>query len=367
MKTDLMSLTLQELEQYLESLEEKKFRAKQVFSWIYKGAESFGEMTDLSLELRRKLSENAEIRKLRTLKVQNSEKDGTRKYLFRLADGNSIESVFMKYKFGNTACISSQAGCRMGCAFCASAAGGLCRNLTAGEMADQILSVEKDTGEKVGNVVVMGTGEPLDNYENLSVFLRNIHEKDGLNLGMRSITVSTCGLIPKMAALAMDFPQVNLAVSLHAPNDAVRNKLMPIARRYPMDELLSACAKHIAATGRRITFEYALVEGLNDSDGSAEELAKKLRGLNCHVNLIPLNRVAGTGLSGTEKADAERFRDILEKRGIQVTVRRELGGDIDAACGQLRLNEGANKPDKLNKSQNQRKPEKTNLKFENKR
>lgn len=337
MKTDLKDLTMKELENYLERLGEKKFRAKQIFSWIYKGAGSFGEMTDLSLELRQKLEENAKIKKLRILKVQHSEKDGTRKYLFGLEDGNSIESVFMKYKFGNTVCISSQAGCRMGCSFCASAINGLQRNLTAGEMADQILSIEKDTGEKAGNIVVMGTGEPLDNYENLSGFIRNINDKSGLNIGMRNITVSTCGLIPKMLEIAEDFPQINLAVSLHAPNDSIRNKLMPISRRYPMDELLKACRRHVELTGRRITFEYALVRGVNDSDRNGEELADKLRGLNCHVNLIPLNRVAETGLYGTERADAERFRALLEKRGIQVTVRRELGSDIDAACGQLRL------------------------------
>jgi 23S rRNA (adenine2503-C2)-methyltransferase len=294
-------------------------------------------MTDLSLELRQKLEENAEIKRLRILKVQHSEKDGTRKYLFGLEDGNSIESVFMKYKFGNTVCISSQAGCRMGCSFCASAINGLQRNLTAGEMADQILSIEKDTGEKVGNIVVMGTGEPLDNYENLSGFIRNINDKNGLNIGMRNITVSTCGLIPKMIEIAGDFPQINLAVSLHAPNDAIRNKLMPISKRYPMDELLKGCRRHVELTGRRITFEYALVRGVNDSDRNGEELADKLRGFNCHVNLIPLNRVAETGLYGTERADAERFRALLEKRGIQVTIRRELGSDIDAACGQLRL------------------------------
>ncbi|HVI41395.1 MAG TPA: 23S rRNA (adenine(2503)-C(2))-methyltransferase RlmN [Anaerovoracaceae bacterium] len=337
MKTDLKNLTITEMEHYLEKLEEKKFRARQIFGWIYKGADSFDEMTDLSKELRRKLDDNAEMKKLGILKVQNSGKDGTRKYLFGLEDGNSIESVFMKYKFGNTVCISSQAGCRMGCSFCASAINGLKRNLTAGEMADQILSVEKDTGEKVSNIVVMGTGEPLDNYGNLSKFIEIIHEKDGLNIGMRSITVSTCGMIPKMFELAKDFPQINLAVSLHAPNDSIRNKLMPISKRYPMEELLKACSQHIASTGRRITFEYALVKGLNDSDRNAEELAAKLRGINCHVNLIPLNRVAETGLSGTERSVVERFHDLLEKRGIQVTIRRELGSDIDAACGQLRL------------------------------
>lgn len=337
MKEDLKNLTILELEQYLEKLGEKKFRATQIFSWIYKGADSFEEMTDLSRELRRKLEESSEIKRLQILKVQHSKKDGTRKYLFGLEDGNSIESVFMKYKFGNTVCISSQAGCRMGCSFCASGMNGLQRNLTAGEMADQILSIEKDTGEKVGNIVVMGTGEPLDNYENLTGFIKNIHEKNGLNIGMRSITVSTCGLIPKMLELAKDFPQINLAVSLHAPNDAIRNKIMPISRRYPMDDLLNACKQQISMTGRRITFEYALVKGVNDSDGNAEELAVKLRGINCHVNLIPLNRVAETGLHSTERNDAERFLEILEKRGIQVTIRRELGSDIDAACGQLRL------------------------------
>jgi 23S rRNA (adenine2503-C2)-methyltransferase len=337
MKTDLKNLTIIELEHYLEKLGEKKFRAKQIFSWIYRGADSFGEMTDLSKELRSRLDKNAEIKKLQILKVQNSEKDGTRKYLFGLEDGNSIESVFMKYKFGNTVCISSQAGCRMGCSFCASAINGLQRNLTAGEMTDQVLTIEKDTGEKIDNIVVMGTGEPLDNYENLSKFIENVHEKDGLNIGMRSITVSTCGLIPKMMDLAGDFPQINLAVSLHAPNDTIRNKLMPISKRYPMDELLKACSRHIELTGRRITFEYALAKGLNDSGRNAEELAARLRGINCHVNLIPLNRVAETGLQGTERIDVERFRDLLEKRGIQVTIRRELGGDIDAACGQLRL------------------------------
>ncbi len=337
MKTDIKSMTRKELELYLEKLGEKTFRAKQIFGWIYKGAKGFGDMTDLSKELRQKLEENAEIRGLQILKVQNSEKDGTRKYLFGLDDGNSIESVFMKYKFGNTVCISSQAGCRMGCSFCASTINGLQRNLTAGEMADQILCIERDTGEKIGNIVVMGTGEPLDNYENMSAFITNIHEKDGLNIGMRSITVSTCGLIPKMLEIAEDFPQINLAVSLHASNDAIRNKLMPISRRYPMDELLKACRRHIEMTGRRITFEYALVKGLNDSDGNGAELAEKLRGINCHVNLIPLNHVSETGLHGTERSDAERFRSILEKRGIQVTIRRELGSDIDAACGQLRL------------------------------
>lgn len=337
MKTDIKSLTKKELECYLEGLGEKKFRARQIFSWIHKGVESFDEMTDLSKELREKLKTDAELSQLHIVKVQHSQKDGTRKYLFGLADGNSIESVFMKYKFGNTVCISSQAGCRMKCGFCASAMNGLQRNLTAGEMTAQILEIEKDTGEKVGNIVVMGTGEPFDNYQNLSDFLINVHDKDGLFIGMRSITVSTCGLVPEMLQFAKDFPQVNLAVSLHAPNDTIRNKIMPISKRYPMEELLKACFSHIEMTGRRITFEYALIKDLNDSDDCAEELASKLRGINCHVNLIPLNRVDETGLAGSERIEAERFLHILERRNIQATVRRELGSDIDAACGQLRL------------------------------
>lgn len=337
MKANILDLSLKEIERYLEGIGEKKFRAKQVFSWIYKGVGSFEEMTDISKDLRKKLEEYAEIKKLTIIKIQTSGTDGTRKYLFGLEDGNSIESVFMKYKFGNTVCISSQAGCRMGCSFCASAINGLQRNLTAGEMADQILAIEKDTGERVGNIVVMGTGEPLDNYENLSKFINNINDEAGLNIGMRSITVSTCGLIPRMADIASDFPQINVAVSLHASNDAIRNKLMPISRRFPMDELLKECIQHIQKTGRRITFEYALVKGVNDNDRQAEELAVRLRGINCHINLIPLNNVDETGFKGTDRSDAERFRSILEKRGIQVTIRRELGSDIDAACGQLRL------------------------------
>jgi 23S rRNA (adenine2503-C2)-methyltransferase len=294
-------------------------------------------MANLPKELRNKLDENAELKKLKVLNIQKSKKDGTRKYLFELRDGNSIESVFMKYKFGNTVCISSQAGCLMGCRFCASTINGLQRNLTAGEMSDQVISIERDTEEKISNIVVMGTGEPFNNYENLSKFLRNIHEKEGLNVGMRNITVSTCGLIKKMLEFAKDFPQVNLAVSLHAPNDTIRNKIMPINKRYPLEELLAASRTYVAKTGRRITFEYALVKGINDGEQNAKELAERLRGINCHVNLIPLNQVKETGLHGTERKESELFREVLERHGIQVTIRRELGSDIDAACGQLRL------------------------------
>lgn len=330
-------MTLGELEVFLDSLGEKKFRGKQIYSWMYRGASDFNEMTDLSKQLREKLAEVAEIESLAPLKVQTSKTDGTRKYLFGLSDGNAIESVFMKYKYGNSACISSQAGCRMGCAFCASGQAGLARNLTASEMADQIISMERDTKERIGHVVVMGTGEPFDNYPNLSTFIQLIHEKEGLNLGLRNITVSTCGLIPKIQEFAKDFPQVNLAISLHAPNDNLRNHLMPINRQYPLASLLVACKKHIEITRRRMTFEYILIGGLNDTEKHALELAEKLRGMMCHVNLISMNKIFGTKFSGSSKKMAEQFKGILEKKGIEVTLRRELGTDIQAACGQLRL------------------------------
>lgn len=337
MKSNIKNMTIKELEIFCENIGEKKFRAKQIFQWLHRGAHDFNEMTDLSKALREKLEEEAEIEQLKIAKIQQSEKDGTRKYLFQLSDGNTIESVFMTYKFGNSVCISSQAGCRMGCTFCASAVDGLQRNLTAAEMVDQIIAIEKNTGETIGNVVVMGTGEPFDNYENLSHFIRLINAKEGLNIGMRSITISTCGLIPKIREFARDFPQVNLAISLHSPNDKIRSMLMPINDRYNMEELLEVCRGHIEKTGRRMTFEYALVKGVNDSPKHAEELASKLRGMICHVNLIPLNRVDEAKLKGTEKEDAEKFKEMLEKRGVQATIRREMGSDIDAACGQLRL------------------------------
>jgi len=337
MKVNLKNLNIKELEVFFESISEKKYRAKQVFSWLYRGVYSFDEMSDFSKALREKLKGYAFIEQLNLIRVQTSKSDGTKKYLFGLSDGNSIESVFMKYKFGNTICISSQAGCRMGCSFCASTISGLHRNLTSSEMVDQIIAVESDTGEKINNVVIMGTGEPFDNYENLSKFIELIHSEDGMNLGLRSITVSTCGIIPKIKEFAKDYPQVNLAISLHAPNDRIRSQIMPINKKYGIDELLLECKEYIKITGRRITFEYALVKGINDSDKNAEELASKLRGMICHVNLIPLNKVEESSFQGTEREVAEKFRDYLMKRGIEATIRRELGSNIDAACGQLRL------------------------------
>lgn len=336
-KINLKNMTLKEMEVFFESIGEKKFRAKQVYQWLYRGVGSFDEMTDLSKELREKLHTYAEIGNIKIIEVQSSKTDGTKKYLFGLEDGNSIESVFMKYKHGNSICISSQAGCRMGCKFCASTIGGLCRNLTAGEIIDQIVSVEKDTKEKISNIVVMGTGEPFDNYDNLFKFIHLANSKEGLNIGMRSITVSTCGIVPKIAEFAKDFPQANLAISLHAPNDEIRNRTMPINNKYDIEKLLDACHDYVKDTGRRITFEYALVSGVNDQSVHAEELSKRLRKIMCHVNLIPLNSVTESGLNGSSRAYALEFKDKLERLGITTTVRRELGSDIDAACGQLRL------------------------------
>lgn len=329
-------MSLKELEIFFENIGEKKFRAKQIYKWIYSGITSFDDMTDISKELRQKLIGIAEIGCLKMAKIESSEADHTKKFLFELEDGNSIETVFMKYKFGNSICVSSQAGCRMGCTFCASGIGGLSRNLTAGEMVDQILKVENYVGEKITNVVVMGTGEPLDNYHNLSQFLELINSKEGLNIGMRNITVSTCGVVPMIGQFGRDFPQVNLAISLHAPNDELRNKIMPINKKYPMDVLIEACKHHVEKTGRRITFEYALVKGINDSLSNADQLSDRLRGILCHVNIITLNKVQETGLIGSDRETAERFKLQLEKRGIPTTIRRELGTDISAACGQLR-------------------------------
>lgn len=332
----IKSLSFGELEEFVLSLGEKKFRAAQIFEWMHKGVRSFDDMKNLPGELRRKLKEQADPEILETEAVQVSAKDGTRKYLFRLPDGEFVESVLMKYSYGNTVCISTQAGCRMGCAFCASCEGGLKRNLTAGEILDQVLAVSLDIGEKTGNIVVMGVGEPFDNYEQLSVFLNNINDKRGFNLGMRNITVSTCGIVPEIIRFAEEYPQVTLAVSLHAPNDELRNRLMPVNRKYNLKALTAACRKYAQITNKRITFEYILIEGVNDSRRCAEELSDLLKGLNCHINLIPFNGVIGKNFSAVKRKEAEKFRDELRKRGIETTIRRELGSDIDGACGQLR-------------------------------
>ena len=337
---NLLDLQLNELEELMKELGQPKFRAAQIFGWIYKeagkGAADFDDMKNIPAELRQSLSEISIIGLPEILKVQESKHDGTRKYLFGLADGNAVESVFMRYKFGNSICVSSQAGCRMGCSFCASTMGGLARSLTAGEIAGQILSAERDTGERISHVVVMGSGEPFDNYENLSSFIRIINNPKGLNIGMRNITVSTCGIVPMIERFGDDFPQVNLAISLHASDNERRSSLMPVNRKYPIDELISACRRYADRTSRRVTFEYTLVKDVNDSEIDADKLANLLRGMLCHVNLIPLNIVRERDFETTGRAAAQKFRERLESRGIPATIRRELGDDIDAACGQLR-------------------------------
>lgn len=337
-RINLKDLRLNEMEKLLQDLGEPKFRAKQIFAWLYKGVDSFEGMTNVPASLKQKLAEaGAHLGVLNPLKVQVSKYDGTRKYLFELTDGNCIESVFMKYKYGNTICVSSQAGCRMGCKFCASTIGGLSRNLTPGEILEQLLAAERDTGEPINHIVVMGTGEPFDNYENISKFIKIINDKNGRNLGMRNITVSTCGLAPMIEKFGNDFPQVNLAISLHAPNNDIRNSMMPVNKSYPIEVLIETCRKYAESTSRRVTFEYTLVKGVNDTREHALELATLLRGMLCHVNLIPLNKVEETGLDTSDNKTAQEFQKTLENKGIPATIRRELGDDIDGACGQLRL------------------------------
>ena len=326
-----------ELAGVVSSCGDKRFRAKQIFGWLSKGVESVDEMTNIPAKLRTALSERYYIGLPEDILVQESKQDGTRKCLFEFRDGARVESVFMKYNYGNSICISSQVGCRMGCTFCASTRNGLERSLTGGEMLAQVLKMRNITREDIGHVVIMGIGEPFDNYDNISKFIRLINSKQGYNLGMRNITVSTCGLIPFIEKFGEDFPQVNLAVSLHAPNDEIRCQTMPVARSFEYSELMVACRKYTEATKRRITFEYALIDGVNDETKHARELASHLKGWLTHVNLIPLNEVEGTGYRTSLKTNVRDFASILEEQGIAVSVRRTLGTDIDAACGQLRL------------------------------
>lgn len=336
-KTDIKSLPLAQLTEVLETMGEKKFRAKQMYQWMHvRLAGSFEEMTDLSKALREKCEQSFTYTSLEVVQVQESKIDGTRKYLFGLADGNVVESVWMKYKHGNSVCISSQVGCRMGCRFCASTLDGLERNLTPAEMLDQIYSIQKLTGERVSNVVVMGTGEPMDNYENLLTFIGMLTDENGLNISQRNVTVSTCGIVPRMRQLAERKLQITLALSLHATTDEKRRKLMPIANRYSIAELMEACAYYFEQTGRRITFEYSLVGGVNDTDEDAAELTTLARPLCCHVNLIPVNPIKERDYVQSTGARIQAFKNKLEKNKINVTIRREMGRDIDGACGQLR-------------------------------
>ena len=330
-------MTPEELQKEMESIGEAKFRAKQIFRWLHvKYAENFEEMTDLSENLRNKLNDNYIIGDVKIVRKLVSKEDNTTKYLFELENNYIIESVFMQYSYGNTVCISTQAGCRMGCTFCASTLDGVEKSLTPAEMLAQIYAIEKDKGEKVSGVVLMGSGEPLDNYENVLKFIKLINCKDGKNMGQRHITLSTCGLIDKMYELADEQLQITLAVSLHAPNDEIRNRIMPISRAYPMEKLLEACRHYAEKTKRRITFEYALIKGVNDSAENARELASRLKGLLCHVNLIPVNDVKERNYVRSTNESIKKFEEILISRNIETTVRRKLGSDIDAACGQLR-------------------------------
>lgn len=334
---DIKSQDLSELKKTVESLSEKPFRAKQIYEWLHKKqADSFQEMTNLSVSLREKLERNCQILSLKVLEVQTSKLDGTQKYLFALPDGNVVESVLMKYHHGNSVCISSQVGCKMGCRFCASTIGGWTRNLLPSEMLDQVYKIQKLSKERVSNVVVMGTGEPLDNYDNLLRFIRMLSDEKGLHISQRNITVSTCGIVPKMYDLAQEDLQITLAISLHASNQQKREQLMPIARKYSLEELMKACRNYFEKTGRRLTFEYSLVGGENDSQEDAEELARLIKGLNCHVNLIPVNPIKERSYVQSDKKVIANFQNKLEKYQINVTIRREMGRDIDGACGQLR-------------------------------
>lgn len=332
--TNFKSLTREERKEALKVLGQPAFREKQIFEWICRGAESFDEMTNLSKELRAKLSESYSFESLAPALVQNSA-DGTKKFLLSLTDGNFVEAVFMKYEYGNSLCISTQVGCNMGCRFCASTIGGKTRDLKAWEMLDEFIVCQKNAGE-INHLVLMGIGEPFDNYDNLSEFLNTLHDPAGIGLSWRNITVSSCGLVPMIERFSEDFPQVNLAISLHASSQAEREEIMPVAKRWNINELLDACKKYTEETGRRISFEYTLIKDKNDTAAHAERLAKLLSGMLCHVNLIPLNPVTETGLDGSSRQAAYAFAAQLESLGIQTTVRRSLGQDIDAACGQLR-------------------------------
>ena len=336
-KTDIKSLSPEELKALAVSLGEKPFRGKQLYEWMHKKlAFDYEEMTSLSKAFREKLQENCRLVSLKPLEVQTSKIDGTQKYLFALDDGNVVESVLMKYKHGNSVCISSQVGCRTGCRFCASAIRGWTRNLSPSEMLDQIYKIQRLSGERVSNVVVMGTGEPLDNYDNLLRFLHMLSDENGLNISQRNITVSTCGIVPRMYDLAQEKLQITLAISLHASTQEKRETLMPIAKKYSIGEVLDACRNYFDQTGRRLTFEYSLVGGKNDSQEDADQLAKLLRGLHCHVNLIPVNPIKERDFVQSDKKVIEKFQNKLEKYQINVTIRREMGRDIDGACGQLR-------------------------------
>ena len=335
-KIDIKSMYLDELTDYVKAIGLPAFRAKQLFSWMHeKYVGDTDSMTNLTKDMREKIKEDGFV-VLKEETRQVSKKDGTVKFLYKLHDGQMIETVFMRYSYGNSICISSQAGCRMGCRFCASTIGGLVRNLSASEMLEQVYATMRLTGERISNIVIMGTGEPLDNYDNVIRFIRLITDEKGYNLSMRNITMSTCGIVPKIDELADEKLAITLAISLHAPNDEKRRSLMPIAEKYSIKEILDACKRYFDITGRRISFEYSLVKGQNDSKEDALELAELLKGQNCHVNLIPVNSIEERNFEKGDNNSIQNFKLVLEKNSINVTIRRSVGSDIDAACGQLR-------------------------------
>lgn len=339
-KRPLVGMTLEEMTAFVGELGEPRFRAKQLFQWVYqKGAKTFDEMTNLSAAFRAKLEEKALVRLLEEETAQHAEPTRTTKYLFRLSDGQKVESVLMEHDYGNSVCVTTQVGCRMGCSFCASTFGGLVRNLTAGEIVDQIIMMGLDLpeGERVGSVVLMGSGEPMENYDQVLKAIRLMHDPEGLNIGYRHITISTSGLVPAMRRLTTEDIPITLALSLHAPNDELRSQLMPVNKMFPVQEVLAAARDYASETGRRVTYEYILIESVNDNPEQAEELAALLKGSLAHVNLIPMNPVSERPqYRRPARERVLRFRDILEEHGVTATVRREMGGDIDAACGQLR-------------------------------
>ena len=336
MSENLKSMTIPEIGAVLKELGQPAFRGKQVFSWLHKGVRSYDEMTNLPQVLRICLAEKYPICPPKVVRKQESARDGTIKYLWKLQDGNCVETVLMRYHYGNTVCISTEVGCRMGCAFCASTLGGLVRRLEPYEMLDQVLFTQLDSGLPVSHIVLMGIGEPLDNFDHVMRFLELVNSPEGMNISMRHISLSTCGLVPKIDELAKRKLQLSLAVSLHGPTDEIRNKVMPVNKAYPIEVLMAACRRYYDATSRRIHFEYAMIDGVNDSPAEAKELLRLLKGIQAHINLIPLNHVEESPLKPSSKAAVAKFQKILEDGGISATVRRTLGGDIDASCGQLR-------------------------------
>ena len=336
MMNNLKSMTIEEIGKVLKELGQPAFRAKQVFSWLHKGVRSYDEMTNLPKALRDQLSEAYPLHTPKVVRKQESRRDGTIKYLWELSDGNCVETVLMRYHYGNTVCISTEVGCRMGCAFCASTIGGLVRKLEPYEILDQVLFTHVDSGQPISHIVLMGIGEPLDNFNNVMRFLELVNHPEGMNISMRHISLSTCGLVPMIDKLAEKKLQISLAISLHGPNDEIRNRIMPVNKAYPIAQLLEACRRYYDATSRRIHFEYAMIDGVNDREADARELLQRLKGLPAHFNLIPLNHVEESPLKPSSRAAVARFQKILEDGGVTATVRRTLGGDIDASCGQLR-------------------------------